>query len=132
MNWKSRLLMENTVFDSRIADSLAVLRGTEPQVGGPDLNPEFAVEEDRRCGASADKVEYPHSRLQIERGREPLGHPSWIRGPADAGKEPFQVVLPRAGTGTISRPSCLQFGNRRTNQGQITTGRTRTSRNCRC
>ena len=38
---------ENAVFDSRIADSLAVLRGTEPQIGGPDLNAEFAVEEDR-------------------------------------------------------------------------------------
>ena len=75
----------------------AVLRGTEPQIGGPDLNAEFAVEEDRGCGASAAKVEYPHSRSQIERGREPLGHPEWIRGPADAGKEPFRVVLRRAG-----------------------------------
>jgi hypothetical protein len=88
---------KNAVFDSRIADSLAILRGTEPQIGGPDLNAEFAVEEDRGCGASAAKVEYPHSRSQIERGREPLGHPEWIRGPANAGKEPFRVVLRRAG-----------------------------------
>ena len=76
---------------------VAVLGGTEPKIGGPDLNAEFAVEEDRRCGASAAKVEYPHSRSQIERGREPLGHPEWIRGPADAGKEPFRVVSRRAG-----------------------------------
>ena len=62
-----------------------------------DLNAEFALEEDRGGGASAAKVEYPHSRLQIERGREPLGHPEWIRGPADAGKQPFRVVLRRAG-----------------------------------
>src|SRR5215469_5264127 len=61
------------------------------------LNAEFAVEEDRGCGASAAQVEYPHSRSQLERGREPLGHPEWIRGPADAGKEPFRVVLRRAG-----------------------------------
>ena len=86
---------ENAVFDSRIADSLTVLRGTEPQIGGPDLNAEFAVEEDRGGGASAAKVEYPHSRSQIKRGGEPLGHPEWIR--ADAGEEPFRVVLRRAG-----------------------------------
>ena len=55
------------------------------------------LEEDRGGGASAAKVEYPHSRSQIKRGREPLGHPEWIRGPADAGKEPFRVVLRRAG-----------------------------------
>ena len=88
---------ENAVFDSRIADSLAVLRSTEPQIGGPDVNAEFAVEEDRGGGASAAKVEYSHSRLQIKRGHKPLGHPEWIRGPADAGKEPFRVVFRRAG-----------------------------------
>src|SRR5450432_3796749 len=88
---------ENAVFDSRIADSLAILRGTEPQIGGPDLNAEFAVEEDRGGGASAAKVEYPRSRSQIERGREPLGHPEWIRGPADAGKEPFRVYCEERG-----------------------------------
>src|SRR5215469_15290449 len=67
---------ENAVFNSLIADSLAVLCGTEPQIGGPDLNAEFAVEEDRGCGASAAKVEYPHSRSQLERGSEPAGHPA--------------------------------------------------------
>jgi hypothetical protein len=88
---------ENAVFDSRIADSLAILRGTEPQIGSPDPNAEFAVEEDRGGGASAAKVEYPHSRSQIEPGREPLGHPEWIRGPADAGKEPFRVYCEERG-----------------------------------
>ena|SRR5271156_4200613 len=88
---------ENVVFGSCIADSLAILRGTEPQIGGPDLNAEFSVKEDRGCGAAAAEVEHPHSRSQIERWREPLGHPKWIRGSAKAGKEPFRVVLRRAG-----------------------------------
>ena len=45
-------------------DSLTLLRDTEPQIGSPNLNVEFTVE-DRGSGESAVKVEYQHSMSQI-------------------------------------------------------------------
>ena len=42
-----------------------VLGGAEPQVGGPHLDAELAVQKDRRRGAAAAEVEHAHAGLQL-------------------------------------------------------------------
>src|SRR5262249_9081093 len=72
--------------------ALDVFRGTEPQIGGPHLNAEFAAQKDRRHRPPATEVEYTHPGLQRQRRGEPLGDPERIRATAGAGNEPFGVV----------------------------------------
>ena len=54
------------VLDPGIANALEVLRGAEPQVGGPDLHAELAAQEDRGHRPSAAEVQHPHARPEVE------------------------------------------------------------------
>ena len=62
MNWK------DAIVDTGVANALGILRGAEPEVGGPNLDAEFAAQENRRRRASATEVEDAHAGAQVERG----------------------------------------------------------------
>ena len=64
-----RMDREHAVLDAGIPDALEVLRGAEPQVGGPDLHAEFAAQEDRRQCPPAAEVQHPHAGPQVQRRR---------------------------------------------------------------
>src|SRR5262249_19754040 len=64
----------------------------------------FATQKDRRRCPSAAEVQHPHAGPQVQRRREPLGHPERIRPPAGAGHDPFRVVLRRAGKSLRNEP----------------------------
>src|SRR6185369_4472691 len=98
LNWK------NAVVGAGILNPLEILRGAEPEVGPPDLHPEFAVQEDRRNRASAAEVQNPHPGLQVKRLAEPLRQPQGIGPATEASKHPFRVVL--RGTGESLRDKC--------------------------
>ena len=72
---------EDAVLDAGVPDALQVLRGAEPQVGGPDLHAELAAQEDRRRRASTAEIQHPHAGPQVERLGQPLGQPQRV-GPA--------------------------------------------------
>ena len=79
---------EHAVLDAGIPDALEVLRGAEPQVGGPDLHAELAAQEDRRRRPPAAEVQHPHAGPQVQRRREPLGQPQRVGPAAGAGEDP--------------------------------------------
>src|SRR5262245_36349118 len=87
---------ENTVRDAGIANPLNVLRRAEPEISGPDLHAELAVEKNRRKRTSAAEVQHPHAGPQLDCFREPLGQPQRISSATDTGKYPLGVVTRRA------------------------------------
>jgi len=88
---------KNAIFDARIPDALEILRGAEPQVGGPNLHAEFAAQEDRRHRPPASEVQDPHAGPQNQRLAKPLGQPQRAGPAADTGENPIGVVFRRAG-----------------------------------
>jgi hypothetical protein len=65
---------EHAVGDACVADAGQPLVGAEPQVRGPHLHAELAVQEDRRRAAAAAQVD-PHAGPQLHRLDQPLGEP---------------------------------------------------------
>src|SRR4029453_7174274 len=63
-----------------IPDAAKVLRGAEPEVGGPDLHTELAAHEDRGHRSSAPEVQHPHTGSQVDHLGQPLGHPQRVGG----------------------------------------------------
>src|SRR6516162_4344569 len=55
---------ENAILDAGIQNSLHIVRGGNPQIGGPNLYAKFAVEKNRRRGPAAAEVEHPHAGPQ--------------------------------------------------------------------
>jgi hypothetical protein len=95
---------EDPVLDLGVPDALKVLRGAEPQVGGPDLHAELAAEEDRRDCPAAAEVQHPHAGPQVEPFAEPLGEPQRVGRAAHAGDHPVGVVSRRAGKPVVEQP----------------------------
>ena len=91
-----RVDRKHAIVDVGIPHALKVVRGTEPQVGGPHLDPEFATEKDRRHRQPAAEVQHPHVGPQVERLGEPLGEPQRVGPAAGAGDDPFGMVFRRA------------------------------------
>src|SRR5262245_11938476 len=86
MDWK------HSVLDAGIADALEVLRGAEPQIGGPDLGAKLSAQEDRRQRAPAAKVQHSHAGPQVQSLAKPFSQPEAVSSAADAGEDPFGVV----------------------------------------
>src|SRR5262245_49669141 len=86
MNWK------DPVFDPGIPDALEVLRGAEPQIGGPDLDAELSAQEDRRQRAPGAEVQNSHARPQVQSLAKPFSQPQAVSSATDAGENPFGVV----------------------------------------
>ena len=63
----------NAVVDFRIENSLPVLRSTEPQVGGPDLDAKLAPQEYRGQRSPAAQIKHPHSKPQSPLSRARRG-----------------------------------------------------------
>ena len=87
-----RVNRKHAVVDTGIADPLDVLRGAEPQVGGPHLHAELAPQEDRRRCLAAAQIQHPHSGSKIQGGCEPLDEPEGIGPAAGVGEHPVGVV----------------------------------------
>src|SRR5439155_6452565 len=90
-----RMNRKHAVFDPGIPNTLHVLRGAEPEVRCPNLSAEFSPQEHRRRCSSAAEIQYAHAGPQVQRRGEPLAQPQRIGRTADAGENPFGMVLRR-------------------------------------
>lgn len=81
--------------DPGIAYALKIIRGAEPEIGGPYLHAEFAMQKDRRHRPAAPEVEDAHPGAQIQQLTQPLGEPERIGAASAAPDHPLRMILIR-------------------------------------
>ncbi len=83
---------ENTLIRASIADSLQIFCGIEPQISGPNLHAEFAVQKNRRSCPPAAEIEHPKLGSKLQRRSQPFREPKRRSSPAYAGRNPSGTV----------------------------------------